>query len=72
MGSDTRPSNGNDKPESKLAEGKYKVPFMRGTPGRRPEMNKSGKQSAETMNAGAGGAALLGNQQACMQNASGQ
>jgi RHS repeat-associated protein len=66
------PSNGNDKPESKLAEGKYKVPFMRGTRGRPPEMNKSGKNSAEAMNAAAGGAALLGNQQACLQNASGQ
>ena len=67
------PSNGNDRPEeSKLTEGKYKVPFRRGTPGRPPEMNKSGKQSAEAMNAAAGGAALVGNQQACLQNASGQ
>lgn len=60
------------RPESKLAEGKYKVPFMRGTPGRPPEMNKSGKSNAEAMNAAAGGAALVGNQQACLQNASGQ
>lgn len=72
MGPEIGPSNGNDKPESKLAEGKYKVPFMRGTPGRPPEMNKSGNSNAEAMNAAAGGAALVGNQQACLQNASGQ
>jgi RHS repeat-associated protein len=67
------PTNGNDRPEeSKLTEGKYKVPFRTGTPGRPPEMNKSGKQSAKAMNAAAGGAALVGNQQACLQNASGQ
>jgi RHS repeat-associated protein len=72
MGPEIGPSNGNDKPESKLTEGKYKVPFMRGTPGRPPEMNKSGKSNAEAMTAAGGGAALVGNQQACLQNASGQ
>lgn len=72
MGPETVPSNGNDRPESKFAEGKYKVPFMKGTPGRPPEMNKSGKSNAQAMNAAAGGAALVGNQQACLQNASGQ
>jgi RHS repeat-associated protein len=72
MESDSKPSNGNDRPDSKLAEGKYKVPFRRGTPGRPPEMNKSGKASAEAANAAAGVAALVGNQQECMQNASSQ
>jgi RHS repeat-associated protein len=66
------PNNGNDRPEeTQFAMGKYKVPFRRGTPGRPPEMNKSGKTSAEAMNSAAAGAALASNQQACLQNASG-
>jgi hypothetical protein len=67
------PNNGNDSPEeSEFTKGKYKVPFRRGTPGRPPEMNRSGKRTSEFMNSAAGGVSLLGNQQACLQNAAGQ
>jgi RHS repeat-associated protein len=67
------PNNGNDRPEeSKLTEGKYKVPFRRGIPGRPPELNRSGKRNAGAMDTLGGGAALVGNQEACLGNASSQ
>ncbi|HKV25234.1 MAG TPA: RHS repeat-associated core domain-containing protein [Candidatus Acidoferrum sp.] len=72
MAHQPEPNSGNDGPTaSKLTEGKFEA-RIKGKPGKPPEMNRSGARSAEVMNNGAEGVGLVGNQQACLQNASGQ